>query len=137
MVFYGRRYDQKLFHDLIKNSGTVNELCVNIKGVHKKDIDDLRKFMWENGKFVKFNVYDSDEFIWFVKVEVLEEMKEGVLRKGLMDSFDYDVVEGINALLMNPLEYDWSWWNKKKERVGLDSSIDIGLSCTAGIYKYS
>jgi hypothetical protein len=137
MVFYGRRYDQKLFQDIIRGSKTVNELCINIKGVHKKDIDNLRKFMWENGKFVKFNVYDSDEFIWFVRVEVLEEMKGDILSKGLLEPMDYDVVEGINTLLMKPLEYEWSWWNKKKDRVGLDDSIDIGLSCNAGIYKHS
>ena len=93
----------------------------------------FREFMWENGRFIKFNVYESDDFAWFVRVEVLEEMKEGVLRKGLMDSFDYDVVEGINALLMKPLEYEWSWWNKKKERVDIDSPIDMELSCKAGV----
>ena len=68
MVFYGPRYDWILFYDIVRGSESVKELCVNVKGWSKEDLYHFREFMWENGRFIKFNVYESDDFAWFVRV---------------------------------------------------------------------
>jgi len=92
---------------------------------YEGDIDELRRVLYVDNKYVLYNRVCDDGRLYFVREDVLVEMLDGLRLDDMnldshdcnvYDSMNYDVMIGLEQLLNDPLGFEWKWHDYRKPK---------------------